>query len=100
MITLLSAAPSVAPAFPASANIEAILRLALAEDIGRGDITTEATISSGYVTAPIRLQPPQVGEKKSSKTSLPDSPAWPQAAWRSSVQSIALMTSAPSCPRQ
>jgi nicotinate-nucleotide pyrophosphorylase (carboxylating) len=44
MSTLLSAAPTVAPAFPASANIEAILRLALAEDIGRGDITTEATI--------------------------------------------------------
>jgi nicotinate-nucleotide pyrophosphorylase (carboxylating) len=30
--------------FPASADIAAIVRLALAEDIGRGDLTTEATV--------------------------------------------------------
>lgn len=39
-------APSVAaPAFPASAAVDAIIRLALAEDVGRGDLTTEATVS-------------------------------------------------------
>jgi nicotinate-nucleotide pyrophosphorylase (carboxylating) len=38
-------APSVAaPAFPASAAVDAIIRLALAEDVGRGDLTTEATV--------------------------------------------------------
>jgi nicotinate-nucleotide pyrophosphorylase (carboxylating) len=33
--------------FPASADVAAIIRLALAEDIGRGDITTESTVPSG-----------------------------------------------------
>jgi nicotinate-nucleotide pyrophosphorylase (carboxylating) len=38
-------APSIAaPSFPASADVQAIVRLALAEDIGRGDLTTEATV--------------------------------------------------------
>jgi nicotinate-nucleotide pyrophosphorylase (carboxylating) len=40
---LLSAAPAAAT-FPASADVQAIIKLALAEDIGRGDITTEATV--------------------------------------------------------
>jgi nicotinate-nucleotide pyrophosphorylase (carboxylating) len=40
---LLSAAPA-AVTFPASADVQAIIKLALAEDIGRGDITTEATV--------------------------------------------------------
>src|SRR5438270_11563406 len=31
--------------FPASAEIDSIVRLALAEDVGRGDLTTEATVS-------------------------------------------------------
>jgi nicotinate-nucleotide pyrophosphorylase (carboxylating) len=45
MPTLLATPPrTVAPAFPASADIEAIVQLALAEDIGRGDITTQATV--------------------------------------------------------
>lgn len=37
------ATPS-APPLPRSEAIEAIIRLALAEDVGRGDITTEATV--------------------------------------------------------
>jgi nicotinate-nucleotide pyrophosphorylase len=41
----VSAPPSAAASFPASADIDAIIRLALAEDVGRGDITTEATVS-------------------------------------------------------
>jgi nicotinate-nucleotide pyrophosphorylase (carboxylating) len=40
---LLNAAPA-AVTFPASADVQAIIKLALAEDIGRGDITTEATV--------------------------------------------------------
>jgi nicotinate-nucleotide pyrophosphorylase (carboxylating) len=35
-----------AAVFPASADVQAIVSLALAEDIGRGDITTEATVSA------------------------------------------------------
>jgi nicotinate-nucleotide pyrophosphorylase (carboxylating) len=39
-------APSVAaPVFPTSAAVDAIIRLALTEDVGRGDLTTEATVS-------------------------------------------------------
>jgi nicotinate-nucleotide pyrophosphorylase (carboxylating) len=34
-----------ATSFPASAEIEAIVRLALAEDVGRGDLTTESTVA-------------------------------------------------------
>jgi nicotinate-nucleotide pyrophosphorylase (carboxylating) len=63
MTTLLSAPPSVAaaPAFPASANVEAIVRLALAEDIGRGDITTEATVApDAKATAEILQKAPGV----------------------------------------
>ena len=43
-MTVLSAPPIAAPSFPASAGVQAIVRLALAEDIGRGDLTTEATV--------------------------------------------------------
>ena len=38
-----------APAFSASADVDAIIRLALAEDIGRGDLTTEATVAADAV---------------------------------------------------
>jgi nicotinate-nucleotide pyrophosphorylase (carboxylating) len=41
----VSAPPIAAPSFPASAEIDAIIHVALAEDVGRGDITTEATVS-------------------------------------------------------
>jgi len=44
-MTTLSAPPVAVPSLPASAAIDAIIRLALAEDVGRGDITTEATVS-------------------------------------------------------
>jgi nicotinate-nucleotide pyrophosphorylase (carboxylating) len=43
-MTTLAAPPTAAPSFPASADVQAIIRLALAEDVGRGDITTEATV--------------------------------------------------------
>ena len=46
MTTVLSAPSSTrATSFPASAEIEAIVRLALAEDVGRGDLTTESTVA-------------------------------------------------------
>jgi nicotinate-nucleotide pyrophosphorylase (carboxylating) len=45
-----------APAPPASAEVKAIIRLALAEDIGRGDITTEATVSPDSVARAEILQ--------------------------------------------
>jgi nicotinate-nucleotide pyrophosphorylase (carboxylating) len=58
MTTLLSAPPIT---FPASADVQAIIRLALAEDIGRGDITTESTVPSGaQATAEILQKAPGV----------------------------------------
>jgi nicotinate-nucleotide pyrophosphorylase (carboxylating) len=45
MTTLLSGPALGAAIFPASADVDAIIRLALAEDVGRGDLTTEATVS-------------------------------------------------------
>jgi nicotinate-nucleotide pyrophosphorylase (carboxylating) len=63
MTTLLStyADAEIAPAFPTSADVEAIVRLALAEDIGRGDITTEATVPVGATaTAEILQKAPGV----------------------------------------
>ena len=60
MTTLLStSAPSVV--FPASADVAAIIRLALAEDRGRGDLTTEATVPPGATaTAEILQKAPGV----------------------------------------
>jgi len=58
MTTLVSAPPT---SFPASADVQAIIRLALAEDIGRGDITTEATVPVGATaTAEILQKAPGV----------------------------------------
>ena len=52
---------SAAPAFPASADVQAIIRLALAEDVGRGDITTEATVSPETLAgAEVRQKAPGV----------------------------------------
>src|SRR5438105_712725 len=45
-MTILVAPAVGAPVFPASAEVDAIIRLALAEDVGRGDLTTEATVSA------------------------------------------------------
>jgi len=42
---LLAAEKATAVVFPNSADIQAIVQLALNEDIGRGDITTEATVA-------------------------------------------------------
>ena len=58
----MSAPPASAAAiFPASADVQAIIRLALAEDIGRGDITTESTVPPGAVaTAEILQKAPGV----------------------------------------
>jgi nicotinate-nucleotide pyrophosphorylase (carboxylating) len=56
-LTTLVSSPAIAPpAFPASADIDAIIRRALAEDIGRGDITTEATVSPDTVATAEILQ--------------------------------------------
>jgi len=57
MTTLVSALPAWAAAiFPASADVQAIIRLALDEDIGRGDITTESTVPPGAVATAEILQ--------------------------------------------
>jgi nicotinate-nucleotide pyrophosphorylase (carboxylating) len=54
---LVSGAREVAaPPFPASEAVNAIIRLALAEDIGRGDLTTEATVMPGAVATAEVLQ--------------------------------------------
>ena len=55
-MTTLFAPPVAAPSLPASAEIDAIIRLALAEDVGRGDITTEATVPPGAVARAEILQ--------------------------------------------
>ena len=61
MTTLLSAPPVTATVFPASADVQAIIRLALAEDIGRGDLTTEATVRpEATATAQILQKAPGV----------------------------------------
>jgi nicotinate-nucleotide pyrophosphorylase (carboxylating) len=62
MTTLVFAKPSLAGAvFPASADVQAIIRLALNEDIGRGDITTESTVPAGAIaTAEILQKAPGV----------------------------------------
>jgi nicotinate-nucleotide pyrophosphorylase (carboxylating) len=50
-----------APVFPASADVDAIIRLALAEDVGRGDLTTEATVPADAIaTAEIVQKAPGV----------------------------------------
>jgi nicotinate-nucleotide pyrophosphorylase (carboxylating) len=52
---------TTAATFPASADVQAIIRLALNEDIGRGDITTESTVPSGArATAEILQKAPGV----------------------------------------
>ena len=49
--------PAVAsPAFPASADVQAIITLALSEDVGRGDLTTEATVSPDALASAEVLQ--------------------------------------------
>ncbi|HEY1295569.1 MAG TPA: carboxylating nicotinate-nucleotide diphosphorylase [Chloroflexota bacterium] len=61
MTTLLSVPVAPAATFPASADVQAIIRLALAEDIGRGDITTESTVPPGArATAEILQKAPGV----------------------------------------
>ena len=47
MTLTLPRTASAPTTFPLSADVQAIIRLALAEDVGRGDITTEATVPSG-----------------------------------------------------
>src|SRR5437899_12757610 len=62
MTTLLRTSPALGAAtFPASGDVEAIIRLALAEDVGRGDLTTEATVSpDAGATAVISQKAPGV----------------------------------------
>jgi nicotinate-nucleotide pyrophosphorylase (carboxylating) len=54
-MTLSPTAPATAT-FPASAEVDAVIRLALAEDVGRGDITTEATVDPSSVAIAEILQ--------------------------------------------
>ena len=84
--------PTVTPTFPASADVRAIVRLALAEDVGRGDITTEATVAAETTaTAEILQKPPGVlcglpvvERSFTSSTHASRSPVWPRKArWRS-----------------
>jgi nicotinate-nucleotide pyrophosphorylase (carboxylating) len=42
--------------FPASANVQAIISLALSEDVGRGDLTTEATVAPDALASAEILQ--------------------------------------------
>src|SRR5205085_11905332 len=59
--TFIQTSGVAAPSFPASADVQAIIRLALAEDIGRGDITTESTVPPGATaTAEILQKAPGV----------------------------------------
>jgi nicotinate-nucleotide pyrophosphorylase (carboxylating) len=56
-----TSAPTAPAVFPASADVAAIIGLALAEDVGRGDLTTEATVPPGAVaTAEIVQKAPGV----------------------------------------
>src|SRR5579859_3398826 len=60
-MTTLTAPTITTPVFPASADVDAIVRLALAEDVGRGDLTTEATVAADAVaTAEILQKAPGV----------------------------------------
>ena len=56
MTTLVTGQSAVAPVFPASVAVDAIIRLALQEDIGRGDITTESTVRPGKAAVAEILQ--------------------------------------------
>ena len=59
-MTLTRTAPARI-AFPASADVDAIIRLALNEDVGRGDITTESTVpADATATAEIYQKAPGV----------------------------------------
>jgi nicotinate-nucleotide pyrophosphorylase (carboxylating) len=58
-LTTLSALK--APAFPNSADVDLIIQRALAEDVGRGDLTTEATVSpDAMATANVLQKAPGV----------------------------------------
>ncbi len=54
--TPLSSPAAALPAFPASAGVQAIIALALAEDVGRGDLTTQATVSPDALASAEVLQ--------------------------------------------
>jgi nicotinate-nucleotide pyrophosphorylase (carboxylating) len=56
MTTLTTPHVATAAVFPASADVDAIIGLALAEDVGRGDLTTEATVPSGAMATAELLQ--------------------------------------------
>lgn len=61
MTTAATPRGTLAPSFPASADVQAIIRLALAEDVGRGDLTTEATVAADTLaTAEILQKAPGV----------------------------------------
>ncbi len=63
MTALIARTEVAQAAFPAptSADVDAIIRLALAEDVGRGDVTTEATVAQDTLaTADILQKAPGV----------------------------------------
>jgi nicotinate-nucleotide pyrophosphorylase (carboxylating) len=61
LTTAIAESTTAAPSVPRADAVEAIVRLALAEDIGRGDITTEATIAADSVAvAEVRQKGPGV----------------------------------------
>jgi nicotinate-nucleotide pyrophosphorylase (carboxylating) len=55
-VTMLTGLSLAAPVFPSSADVEAMISLALAEDVGRGDLTTEATVAPEVLTTAELLQ--------------------------------------------
>lgn len=61
MTTLTAPPVTITPVFPASADVDAIIRLALAEDVGRGDVTTQATVApDAQATADVLQKAPGV----------------------------------------
>jgi nicotinate-nucleotide pyrophosphorylase (carboxylating) len=55
-LTQPETAPAIRPTLGPSAAIDAIIRLALSEDIGRGDLTTEATVAADALASAEILQ--------------------------------------------
>lgn len=56
MTAVLQTPRTSSPVFPASANVQAIISLALSEDVGRGDLTTEATVAPDALASAEILQ--------------------------------------------
>src|SRR5215216_2120304 len=55
-MTLLAVSQAATAAFPRSTDVQTIIQMALDEDIGRGDLTTEATVSPTTTASATILQ--------------------------------------------